>query len=229
MSPFGGGEGGGTGGERHSLSSSKQVLSQSTFYDVFKDKKLYLENLELDTIGPFQAKNVATAIQAAEVLSRDSLALHLEALRAGLKNLRSLTQFICRWEIIGTNPTVLCDSAHNEAGLKIAFEKISQLQTSNSPLATHHSPLHIVTGFVNDKDVDKVLGNFPKNARYYFAKADIPRGLEATVLQEKAARQGLEGRAYVSVKNALRAAQRAAAPQDLIVVIGSIFVVAEVI
>jgi dihydrofolate synthase/folylpolyglutamate synthase len=86
-----------------------------------------------------------------------------------------------------------------------------------------------VTGFVNDKDVDKILGLFPKNARYYFAKADIPRGLEATLLQEKAASQGLKGRAYSSVKNALKAAKRTAAPQDLIVVIGSIFVVAEVI
>ena len=89
--------------------------------------------------------------------------------------------------------------------------------------------LHIVTGFVNDKDVDKALGYFPADARYYFAKANIPRGLDAAVLKEKAAGHGLEGRAYSSVKNALKAARRAAAPEDLIVVIGSIFVVAEVL
>ena len=86
-----------------------------------------------------------------------------------------------------------------------------------------------MTGFVNDKDVEKVLGYFPRHARYYFAKANIPRGLDAQILKEKAAAHGLQGKAYVSVKNALRAAKRAAAPVDLIVVIGSIFVVAEVI
>ena len=86
-----------------------------------------------------------------------------------------------------------------------------------------------MTGFVNDKDVNKVLELFPKNARYFFAKANIPRGLDAAILKEKAAAHGLEGRAYSSVRNALKAARRAAAPDDLIVVIGSIFVVAEVI
>jgi dihydrofolate synthase/folylpolyglutamate synthase len=209
---------------------------KSTFYDVFKDGKLFLENLEVDAAGPFQAKNVATAIQALEVVSNNLPMLDLHALQAGLKNLRPLTQFIGRWQIIGTNPTILCDSAHNEAGLKMAFEKIAQLTTydlrlttDDFKLQTPNFKLHVVTGFVNDKDVDKILGLFPKNARYYFAKADIPRGLEATLLQEKAASQGLKGRAYSSVKNALKAAKRAAAPQDLIVIIGSIFVVAEVI
>jgi len=195
---------------------------QSTFYDVFKDKKLFLENLEVDAAGPYQSKNLATAIQAIEVVSRQLPMLDLKALQEGLKNLRSLTRFMGRWQIISENPTILCDSAHNEAGLRLAFEKIASLLTP-------HSSLHIVTGFVNDKDVYKVLGLFPKNARYYFAKANIPRGLESPVLKEKAATHGLEGRAYSSVKNALKAAKRAAVPEDLIVVIGSIFVVAEVL
>jgi dihydrofolate synthase/folylpolyglutamate synthase len=125
-----------------------------------------------------------------------------------------------RWQIIGERPLILCDSAHNEAGLRIAFERINVMPFRQ---------LHIVTGFVNDKDVTKTLGYFPAQARYYFAKADIPRGLEATLLQEKAAGFGLHGRAYSSVRTALKAAHRAAEPDDMIVVIGSIFVVAEVL
>jgi len=82
---------------------------------------------------------------------------------------------------------------------------------------------------VNDKSVEDVLNLFPTAARYYFAKADIPRGLEAALLKEKAAVVGLRGRAYSSVPNALKAARRAAAAEDMIVVIGSIFVVAEVL
>ena len=130
-----------------------------------------------------------------------------------------------RWQVIGQHPTVLCDSAHNEAGIRLAFEAIHTYLAS----AEQKVSLHVVTGFVNDKDVDKALGLFPTSARYYFAKANIPRGLDAEVLRQKAGEHGLQGRTYTSVRNALRAARRAAAPEDLVVVIGSIFVVAEVL
>lgn len=199
---------------------------KSTFYDVFKDKKCFLENLQTGLAGPFQTKNLATAIQAVEAAGKLLPMLDLHALQTGLKNLRPLTRFMGRWQVIGQNPTILCDSAHNEAGLRTAFAHIGAISSAVSRLP---STVHIVTGFVNDKDVNKVLELFPKNARYFFAKADIPRGLDAAILKEKAAAHGLEGRAYSSVRNALKAARHAAAPDDLIVVIGSIFVVAEVI
>ena len=89
--------------------------------------------------------------------------------------------------------------------------------------------MHIVLGFVNDKDVSKVLDIFPKNATYYFAKANIPRGLDAKSLQETASLSGLHGKAYTSVRKALAAAKSVASDQDLIYIGGSIFVVAEVI
>ena len=204
--------------------------SYSTIYDIYKNGDLFLEDLAVQAAGPFQAKNVATAMQAVEMLQQAPFvpaALFAGtlpgSLREGLARLKDFTRFMGRWQIIGRNPTVLCDSAHNEAGLRSAFEKINQLAKSAG------ARLHIVTGFVNDKDVDKALGLFPREARYYFARANIPRGLEAAVLKEKSALHGLHGKAYSSVKNALKAARRAAAADDLIVVTGSIFVVAEVI
>ena len=134
--------------------------------------------------------------------------------------MKQLTRFQGRWQVIGQNPVILCDSAHNEAGLQQVFAAVQNMS---------YRRIHIVTGFVNDKDVDKVLTLFPQQACYYFAKANIPRGLEATILQEKAASFGLAGNTYISVRNALKAARRAAKPEDLILVTGSIFVVAEVI
>jgi len=199
---------------------------ESMKYEVFKDGKVIFQNLEVDAAGPFQTKNIATLMQAVDVLKSLHFLKSDDALIEGLKNLRPLTKFMGRWQIIGQNPTILCDSAHNEAGLRMAFQ---DLKTRLKPDAGGPSRLHIVTGFVNDKEVDKVLGFFPQDARYYFAKADIPRGLEAGILQEKAAEFGLHGRSYRSVRNALRAAKRAARPEDLILVIGSIFVVAEVL
>lgn len=203
------------------------VLLGTTCYNIFKDGALFLENLEVDASGPFQAKNLGTVLQALEALKTHKLLEIKEnsPLRTGLKDLRKRTKFMGRWQVIGKKPTILCDSAHNEAGLRLAFQDIDKTYG----VSKNHISLHVVTGFVNDKEVDKVLGLFPKNGRYYFAKADIPRGLDAKLLRDKAAGFGLQGRSYSSVRNALKAAKRAASPDDLILVIGSIFVVAEVL
>ncbi|MEQ1745744.1 MAG: Mur ligase family protein [Saprospiraceae bacterium] len=197
---------------------------QTTVYDVFREGKPYLQNLEIDAAGPFQQKNLATALQAWEmVLSGEGgggVASERSTVRTALSQIRRLTNFMGRWQIIGENPTILCDSAHNEAGLRTVLERLA---------AMPFRQVHFVLGFVNDKSVEPLLALFPHTARYYFAKANIPRGLEATLLREKAASAGLHGRAYRSVKNALKAARRAAGPDDLVVVTGSIFVVAEVV
>jgi dihydrofolate synthase/folylpolyglutamate synthase len=206
--------------DQHFEVKATHASESSTTYRVFKNRQPFIERLEIEAAGPFQGRNLVTLLQATELLHRSLPEIDHKALVSGLKNLRSLTHFTGRWQVIGRNPTILCDSAHNEAGIKTVFEYIAR----QSP-----PRLHIVTGFVNDKEVDKVLAYFPQNARYYFAKANIPRGLEATILREKAAGWGLQGKAYTSVHNALRAAKRAAGPDDLIVVTGSIFVVAEVL
>jgi len=231
--------GGAPSGTSYSEQSSEIQFSseknwQSTIYKVFKENNLYLEHLEVEVAGPYQAKNVATTLQAWELLKPLLGTSNFSRLRpdqtsnfelVNFSRLRSLTRFMGRWQVIGQHPTVLCDSAHNEAGIRLVFEAINTYLSS----ADQQVNLHVVTGFVNDKDVDKALELFPAAARYYFAKADIPRGLDAQVLREKAAVHGLNGRVYTSVRNALRAARRAAAPEDLVVVIGSIFVVAEVL
>jgi dihydrofolate synthase/folylpolyglutamate synthase len=208
--------------QRFSVQEKSTTLGKSTYYEVRRDGQTFIPDLEVDAAGPFQTHNVATALAALEHLPQ--LPLSLETTRRGWANLRALTRFQGRWQVIGQHPTVLCDSAHNEAGLRAVFGHLKPLLEANPA-----SQLHVVTGFVNDKDVDGVLGLFPTEAQYYFAKADIPRGLEAGILQEKAATHGLLGRKYTSVKGALQAARRAAGPDDLVLVVGSIFVVAEVL
>lgn len=212
--------------QHFSADETNQQQWTATTYQTYKNGDLYWKQLELGAAGPFQAKNLATVIQAVEILNQlpgFSQRFTEAQVRFALENLPQLTRFMGRWQVIGQNPTVLCDSAHNEGGLTIAFAKI------RSMLAGTSAKLHIVTGFVNDKDVDKVLALYPAEARYYFAKANIPRGLDAAELQEKAANYGMMGKTYSSVKNALKAAKRQADPRDLVLVIGSIFVVAEVL
>lgn len=213
--------------------NEKSGLEEITHYDILWERQT-AGGLQLQGGGPYQPRNLATVLQAWEVLcaqpgflsilKNKKISAEAPALQAyvqtGLARLRDLTRFIGRWQIIGRNPTILCDSAHNEAGLRAAFEQISRLPAQR---------LHIVCGFVADKDLNKALRQFPTQAAYYFAKANIPRGLNAAALRAAAAERGLHGKSYTSVKNALAAAKRAAAKDDLIVVIGSIFVVAEVL
>lgn len=200
----------------------KEQTLEFTNYDIRKHEKPYLNDLKVNMHGPFQRKNLLTVLESLAVLEQYHPQYHFteDNVRAGLFNLKKLTRYIGRWQVLQQNPMILCDSAHNEGGLELTIGQLKQLD---------YSTLHCVLGFVNDKNIDKPLSFFPKNARYYFAKANIPRGLDAKLLQKSALNHQLHGKTYTSVKNALSAAKRAADPNDLIFVGGSVFTVAEVV
>jgi dihydrofolate synthase / folylpolyglutamate synthase len=191
---------------------------EKSIFEVSKDG-LSNQPYALQAHGPFQRKNLCTVLQAVEKMPVD-WGIKPEHVHTGLAELRSRTRFMGRWQFLQQAPRVLCDSAHNEDGLREVMERLLQLDFSQ---------LHIVMGVVRDKDLGKMLDLFPKNANYYFAKPDIPRGLEAKDLQAQAQGKGLLGKTYTSVRNALKAAKRHSQPDDLIYVGGSTFVVAEVI
>ncbi|MCB9041851.1 MAG: bifunctional folylpolyglutamate synthase/dihydrofolate synthase [Lewinellaceae bacterium] len=200
--------------------AEQQSVSPShTTYHIYRDGELLYEELQLNAHGPYQYKNLQTSLQAMEFLPVPFQVSEAQV-RDGLQNLRAYTRLLGRWQVLGERPTILCDSAHNEAGMELAMSALKEMS---------YERLHIVLGTVNDKDPAKLLCHLPATARYYFARPDIPRGHDAQLLREKAGRMGLKGRAYASVRNALRAARRQAGEEDLIYVGGSIFVVAEVV
>lgn len=186
---------------------------------VYKNGQPVYQHLEVNAFGTYQYKNLITVLQAVDLLKKQ-WKISETAVRNGLSQLRNLTRFMGRWHIIGQQPLIICDSAHNEAGIREAMIELGQAPARQ---------LHIVLGFVNDKSISDILPLFPQHAVYYFAKANIPRGLEATILKENAAQVGLSGKAYSSVRLALKAAKRKASPDDVIFVGGSIFVVGEVL
>lgn len=193
---------------------------EHSFFDIFKDDQLVFGNLKANLLGGFQTKNLVTALQSVEQLQELDLAINEEAIRDGLGDLKRIANFIGRWQVLNHRPLTIADSAHNEAGLELVIGQLKSLK---------YQRLHFVYGTVNDKDPTKALPFLPKEAIYYFAKANIPRGLDAKTLQEMAKSYGLNGRAYISVKNALQAAKKKAGPDDLIFIGGSIFVVGEVL
>lgn len=196
------------------------IGADSTFtrFAVTKDDES-ISPFAVNLHGHYQAANLATVLQSVDTLASIGFLQPIDsAIRRGLYDLKTLTGFMGRWQLLGQSPLVIADSAHNEAGLQWVFRQIAGIA---------YRQLHVVTGFVNDKDVDKALSLFPQQAVYYFAKANIPRGLDAEALKQLASNYHLKGKAYTSVKNALRAAKRHASPDDLILVTGSVFVVAE--
>ena len=115
---------------------------------------------------------------------------------------------------------VIADTAHNKEGLTIVLNQIEQ---------SSYEQLHLVLGFVSDKQVNELVGMFPADASYYFCQANIPRAMSATELQAIFQAQGRKGKVYSSVGRALGAAKRRSSSKDLIYVGGSTFTVAEVV
>lgn len=176
--------------------------------------------LQLDLQGPHQQRNARTALAALRILREKGWQITDEHIAAGLSHVCANTGFAGRWQTIAQQPRTIVDIGHNADGLRTVRTMLEQ---------TPHERLHLVLGTVSDKDIGRMLALLPKEAVYYFSKADIPRGLEAEALQEKAQTHGLHGEAYPSVQAALAAARQAARENDLVLVTGSAFVVAEVV
>jgi len=170
--------------------------------------------------GIYQRENAATVLSLVEVLREKNYSIPNESVYQGFSNVVLNTGLRGRWETLNTNPLILCDTGHNEAGIRYVTEQLAQMT---------YNTLHFVIGMVSDKDVDSVLKLLPKDAIYYFTKAPIPRALDATVLAELASVYGLKGNSYPTVSIALDAAKKEYRPNDLIFVGGSNFIVAEAI
>ncbi len=125
-----------------------------------------------------------------------------------------------RWQILSRKPLTVCDTGHNEDGIR---EITAQIR--NTP----YHKLHFVIGMVNDKDRSSILGLLPKDAIFYFCRPDIPRGLDAHILKADAKKYGLKGTVYDTVSEAFKEARHRAVEKDLIFAGGSTFVVAEVL
>lgn len=173
----------------------------------------------LDLPGFYQIKNLMTVLEAVHQLQLKNWNISTAQVQEGLRHVKKLTGLHGRWEVISTKPVTILDVGHNEDGIR---QIVAQLELSQ------YRHLHIVIGMVKDKDIDRALALLPKEATYYFTKAQIPRALAEDELAAKGAGYGLKGHHYASVPEALQAARHAAHADDMILVCGSVFVVGEV-
>ncbi len=186
--------------------------------EIFKNKAIFLSNLDYQLKGFYQEKNLCGVLKTVELL--ESYRIEKEHIRNGIENVVTLTGLKGRWQKLGENPLIICDTGHNEGGIKQIVRQIESID---------YAQLYMVYGAVNDKDLSNILALLPKNAYYYFCKPNLPRGLEANVLQEQAAQFGLKGEVIADVATAFEYAKQNAKAGDMIFVGGSTFVVAEVL
>lgn len=174
--------------------------------------------LMTDLQGTYQKKNANTILTA--IANLPGLSISDADIRHGLANVCTLTGLKGRWQTLAQHPLTVCDTGHNVAGWQYLSRQIAQ-----QPCDT----LHIIFGMVDDKDIDTVMNMLPKNAKYYFTKAETHRAINETVLKEKAAEKGLSGNTYPSVPQAYNAAKKNAADNDFVFIGGSSYVVADLL
>lgn len=185
-----------------------------------KAEALVYPDLKVELPGIYQKLNIPAVLKSVDILRDKGWEISRRAVYEGLAHVRTQTGLQGRWQVLGANPRIVCDTGHNEEGIRQVTQQISQ---------TPYKKLHIVFGTVEDKDPAKVLALLPKDAIYYFCQADIPRAMNARTLQMKAGEAGLYGQTYPSVGEAFTAARQAAGPHDFIFIGGSTFVVAEIL
>lgn len=175
---------------------------------------------KMDLLGQYQQKNIKGIVATLQVLQEKGWKISEEHIKNGLLHIVKNTQLKGRWQILSQSPKIICDTGHNTHGIS---EVIAQLQNEK------YEKLHIVLGFVKEKNIDDILPMFPKNATYYLCKPNIERGLDPHILKEKTDKLGFKSTIFLSVQHALENAKIHAQPNDVIFIGGSTFVVAEIV
>jgi dihydrofolate synthase/folylpolyglutamate synthase len=187
--------------------------------DVKKGNQMYFKNLDCDLGGIYQQKNIITLIAAIDILKEQGYPISENDIRSGLEHVKRNTGLMGRWQVLKEKPFTVCDTGHNVDGIKYVMEQLKSIPSSK---------LRMVFGMVKDKDISKVLALLPKEAKYYFCKANLPRALDEKEMQAQASVFGLMGNCYASVIEAYKAAQSESIDTDVVFVGGSTFVVAEI-
>lgn len=190
-------------------------LNDCTIYDVMGNVKY--EHVNLPLSGEYQRKNLKTVLQAIDVLE-ELLPYDKDVTVAAIENVIQNTGFTGRWQILRQEPLTICDVGHNVGGLTLTMKQLSALPCRK---------LRMVFGMVADKDIDNILPLLPKDAKYYVCQANIERALSCEELTTKLRCYNLDATEVGTVEQAIRSANGDAAPDDILFIGGSCFVVGE--
>jgi len=203
---------------------SYKILKNNLLLDLLKidlEVRGTLQKIQLESglLGNYQLKNILGVLKTVDVLREKDWNIPFEALQQGLKNVVKNTSLKGRWQILQQTPLVVADTAHNSHGIEQIIRQIEQ---------TPYKQLHLVLGFMKDKEVDKILALYPSDAIFYFCKPDLPRAMDTQTIGEKANLLNLKYYIFETTNQALEYALQNAQNEDMVLVGGSTFVVSEI-
>ena len=197
----------------------KNIIQQKAIENKteFIDATEISTDLETDLKGNYQKKNIRVVLALVDELRKQNIEISESSLENGLMNVHQNTKFIGRWFQFSENPLIICDTAHNQAGLEMVFAQLNAIEKYK----------HIVLGFVNDKKIDDVLKILPQNAQYYFVKPSISRGRSPIEYENLLISAKIDFQIFETVDAGFQAAKIKCKPEEMIFVGGSNFVVGE--
>ena len=205
--------------DQHYRVVEKEDDGLDMYADIYRDNSLYISALHSPMDGIYQRKNIATVCAAFDKLKELYFPqLTLQHFMLGIENVIRTTGLHGRWERVGENPLTIAETAHNADGVAALVEKLKLM---------HYRSLHIIYGCVNDKDFPSILAMMPADAAYYYTQPSVERGLDVNILSEKAASLGKPGPAFPDIISTLDHVRSTAHHDDLVIVTGSIFLIAD--
>ncbi len=183
----------------------------------FVDATAISNSLETDLKGKYQQKNIKVVLGIVDELIENKYSISEKDIENGLKNVQKNTGFIGRWYLFSEKPLIICDTAHNQAGLELVFEQLNSMDCHKK----------IVLGFVNDKKIDEVLTILPRNSEFFFVKPAINRGRPPKEYENLLIESGIKYKIFESVQEGYIAAKQTVKNNELIFIGGSNFVVGE--
>lgn len=194
-------------------------IKYTSNYTIFEQKNSEYSKIKLGLQGKYQEKNLKGILICLQILQKLGFNLASSNTLKGLLEVKKLTGIKGRWQTINKNPLIICDVAHNINGITEIIEQLNYIKFEK---------LSLIIGFVKDKEIEKILPILPKDAFYIFTQASIPRALDKNILMQTAKIHGLNGEIAQNVNDAIKMASKTANKNDLILILGSIFLISEI-
>ncbi len=196
------------------IDTAKSKSSEIVFADQFN-----YENFDCDLKGNYQKKNIKTVLKSVEFIQNTSFKISQKHIKNGLKSIFKNTGLMGRWQIISNNPIIICDTAHNEAAIRMVVSQLIRLDYLN---------LHFIIGFSNDKNLEKISKIFPKDSKYYFVQSKVGRARNAREVRDIFKLNNRHGDIFESIKTTIEYVKGLSNKNDVIFIGGSTFVVSEI-
>jgi len=207
------------GESQNEIDNIFKEISKLNGSDIYFANEYAFSNYDCDLKGNYQKKNITTVLKSVQLLNNIGYEINNIHLQNGLKNIVKNTGLQGRWQVIQNKPLIICDTAHNEAALKEVISQLINLDYSN---------LHMIIGFSDDKDLDKIAKLFPENSKYYFVKPKVDRGKDSQEVKQIFQSYNRTGTIHKSVPEAIIHIKKTCSQEDVIFIGGSTFVVSEI-